>query len=61
MIHYTIETENGYPLGWQGSSANLIFSHHTMPITLWHKEQADNLLIKAKLINPSAKIIEHNS
>ena len=61
MVTYTVVTENGYPLGWQGSSANLCFSHHTMPIPIYDKGHADALLIKAKLINPSAKIVEHKS
>ena len=49
---YTIKNENGWVLGYRGSSSEMYFSPHTMPITFTSKKIAQEFIDRNATKNP---------
>ena len=50
--HYAIKNENGWVLGYKGSSSEMYFSPHTMPITFPSKKIAQEFIDRNATKNP---------
>jgi len=53
--YYAIKNENGWSLGYKGSSSELQFSPHTMPITFISKQKAQEFIDRNLVKNPFIK------